>query len=168
MLLSIAWGDAGQAQAALGERELALDLFDQATEAQRSLELKIYRCQYLQQKAELMFCGGDTVAATAVNDEARAVGREIGRHDVVFDADLLATRILALINTAGAVTALRAMLGPEREPHQIAAIHYELYRHGGLAGEGREAERRYRELCERTPNILYKQRAKELHGKTAR
>ncbi len=160
-------GNLALGYAAQGQHADAEQLYTYAVALARAVNIPYFLCEYLHGMAELYGSQGNWASAQPLNDEALAIARQVGRKEIEFKAQVAAIRFAAQqsIDVPAAAERFTALLGDWPDEAEQAALYYEIWQLDRSQVAPRDAAAaRYRTLCERTPNIEYRQRYEALTG----
>ena len=148
----------GNVSKRLKHYDQAQEYYDRALKIATEFSLKNLMCEFLFEKAELLFEIGKIAEATPLNDEAIQISEAVGRKDFLFKARLLKERITAHIDAAAAAAALEKMLGECQTNDQTATIYYYLAEFTKGSKHRAKALELYEALFKTAPRAEYRDR----------
>lgn len=162
---AVTHGNLGTLWARRGQMDEALAAYDQAIAELRETRSQYYLSRFLLEKGSLMLDAGKLPAAEPLIVEGRALAGRVGSTLAIFEADLLLARIAYVSGHEDeAVERLQTLLDEASSEAEKAAVHYELWKMGTGRTHARRAFDQYRRLAAQTPDIVYKQRLRELQA----
>ncbi len=140
----------------------AREYYDRALKIATEFSLKNLMCEFLFEKAELLFETGRGEEATPLNNEAIQISEAVGRKDFLFKACLLKERITARTDPKTAAAALEKMLSECKTNDQTATVYYYLAEFTGEAAHRAKALELYDTLFKTAPRAEYRDRIQTL------
>lgn len=159
---AITMGNIGDLYKKSGDHETAKKYYDKAIHMGRELELEDVLCNFLYQKADLLFKNEDISQSSVLLEEAKKRAREIDENNIMFLCQILTLKILAKDDKDPVRKKFQEMLKYNEDTGERAVIYYVLYDIFGDNEYKEKALELYRKLYNKTPKVDYKKRVEEL------
>lgn len=146
-----------------GRHTEALGYYDEALETLKQVGEKSETAPILIQKARALFELGDLEQAQRLNHLGLEIAHDSGRKPAIFQGRLLSAKLAhALGRGDEASEILRKLLHEFPSETERAEIYFTIWRMSGEREPGEKALALYQRLSVQTPNIVYRERVKEL------
>ncbi|MBI4790824.1 MAG: tetratricopeptide repeat protein, partial [Chloroflexi bacterium] len=159
-------GDLADVYRADGRRREAEPLDARAATLLRELNIPYFLCERLCSMADALFAEGHAAKAQALAAEAAKIADGIGRNDIRFRAQVLATRLRAATSPAAkasGIVKLQARLAETTDENEQAELDYALWQLNKAQTNWRKAAAKlYRKMHSQMPKRLYRERYVEL------
>ncbi len=160
--IGLALGNLGKLHFAQKRYRKAKTYLTRSTDLLQETGIKYHLCHFLSKLAEAHYALKEYKHALKENARAFDIALGIDRSDVMLSCKTLDARLQAFDDREKALMILRALLSQAQSEEQRANIYYELFRLSGRRTYRAHARDIYRKLGGHTPNVLYKERLKEL------
>ncbi len=171
MGIGVALGEKGTVYKRTGDYLQAEKCFDKYIAIAEKLQTKKDICISLYKKADLYFTLQKFSEAESLNKKTQLIAEKIEIPKLISCSNVLKSKIkFALSDKAAAINILDNLLTTTQDDNQIAEVNYELWKMNKQIIENEDktakhksrALRLYRELYNKAPNIIYKERVEEL------